>query len=372
MLTGDDGTGDHRAGAERRDPALAQPARAADARRRSPRSRVAGIERGASIVHNHNDEPMFTTDGVHAVEPYLAAWATGARRGTPTRCSTRRWPPARAASRCGTAGRTSRSWPGEVWRDDAGRSRLGQRRADQRRERAGTGRGRAVPELLRRRRAHVRPQRRARAAPSISVFEPGFLRTALTLASRRPGSARARWSSCTSAATLEFGLPPTATALDAYLELLEPSGLPWSVAVLGGDVVACGLAERAIARGGHVRVGLEDYAGPASRATPICSERRSRSSSGSAGPRPPSRRPGASWASLTASASVPAWTTRLSSRSSSPLLRTGCRRRQWSRRPRPPAGCGTRSSRSPCTRCGRSRSTPRWPGSGWTSSSPPT
>ena len=33
-----------------------------------------GIERGASIVHNHNDEPMFTADGVHAVEPYLQAW----------------------------------------------------------------------------------------------------------------------------------------------------------------------------------------------------------------------------------------------------------------------------------------------------------
>ena len=47
-----------------------------------------------------------------------------------------------------------------------------------------------------------------------------------------------------------------------YLELLEPSGLPWSVAVLGGDVVGCGMAELAIRRGGHVRVGLEDYAGP--------------------------------------------------------------------------------------------------------------
>ena len=41
---------------------------------------------------------------------------------------------------------------------------------------------------------------------------------------------------------LEFGLRPTVTALEAYLELLEPSGLPWSVAVLGGDVVGCGLA----------------------------------------------------------------------------------------------------------------------------------
>ena len=35
---------------------------------------LAGIESGASIVHNHNDEPMFTANGVHAVEPYLAAW----------------------------------------------------------------------------------------------------------------------------------------------------------------------------------------------------------------------------------------------------------------------------------------------------------
>ena len=44
--------------------------------------------------------------------------------------------------------------------------------------------------------------------------------------------------------------------------MLEPSGLPWSVAVLGGDVVGCGMAELAIRRGGHVRVGLENYAGP--------------------------------------------------------------------------------------------------------------
>ncbi len=61
--------------------------------------------------------------------------------------------------------------------------------------------------------------------------------------------------------SLEFGLPPTERALDAYVEMLEPSGLPWSVAVLGGDVVGCGLARLALERGGHVRVGLEDHAG---------------------------------------------------------------------------------------------------------------
>jgi uncharacterized protein (DUF849 family) len=60
---------------------------------------------------------------------------------------------------------------------------------------------------------------------------------------------------------MTFGLPPTAVGLDAYLAMLEGSGLPWSVAVLGGDVVACGLAQAAIERGGHVRVGLEDFAG---------------------------------------------------------------------------------------------------------------
>jgi uncharacterized protein (DUF849 family) len=100
------------------------------------------------------------------------------------------------------------------------------------------------------------------AAPSISIFEPGFLRTALALhrAGRVPPGAMVKLYF---GGALEFGLPPTATALEAYLEMLEPSGLPWSVAVLGGDVVACGLAERAILRGGHVRVGLEDYAGPA-------------------------------------------------------------------------------------------------------------
>jgi 3-keto-5-aminohexanoate cleavage enzyme len=99
------------------------------------------------------------------------------------------------------------------------------------------------------------------AAPSISIFEPGFLRTALTWhrAGRvAPGALVKLYFG----GELEFGLPSTAAALDAYLELLEPSGLPWSVAVLGVDVVACGLAERAIRRGGHVRVGLEYWAGP--------------------------------------------------------------------------------------------------------------
>ena len=44
--------------------------------------------------------------------------------------------------------------------------------------------------------------------------------------------------------------------------MLEGTGLPWAVAVIGGDVAACGMARLALERGGHVRVGLEDYDGP--------------------------------------------------------------------------------------------------------------
>jgi uncharacterized protein (DUF849 family) len=112
---------------------------------------------------------------------------------------------------------------------------------------------------------------RQRLGPSIAIFEPGFLRTTLAYhhAGRLPKGAFVKLyfggdhdylGGQRGGAT--FGLPPTRPALEAYLDLLEGSGLPWAVAVIGGDVTACGLAKLALARGGHVRVGLEDYAGP--------------------------------------------------------------------------------------------------------------
>jgi uncharacterized protein (DUF849 family) len=111
-----------------------------------------------------------------------------------------------------------------------------------------------------------------RIAPSVSIFEPGFLRTALVYHRRGklPRGALiklyfggdASYLGDTGASGVTFGLPPTVRALEAYLEMLDGSGLPWSVAVIGGDVVACGLARAALERGGHLRVGLEDYAGP--------------------------------------------------------------------------------------------------------------
>lgn len=113
---------------------------------------------------------------------------------------------------------------------------------------------------------------RLRLGPSISIFEPGFLRTTLAYhrAGRLPPGAFVKLYFGGDASYLGgglpggagFGLPPTPTALDAYLELLDGTDLPWAVAVIGGDVAASGLARLAIERGGHVRVGLEDHAGP--------------------------------------------------------------------------------------------------------------
>jgi uncharacterized protein (DUF849 family) len=60
-----------------------------------------------------------------------------------------------------------------------------------------------------------------------------------------------------------FGLPPTAHALLAYLDMLEGTGLPWSAAVWGGDLMATPMARLALERGGHLHVGLEEHYDPA-------------------------------------------------------------------------------------------------------------
>jgi uncharacterized protein (DUF849 family) len=200
---------------------------------------LACIDLGATIAHNHNDEPMFTADGVHAVEPYLQAWqpvldrhpdvllyptmAAGAR-GIPVE---RRWAHVEELARRRMGGLTLVD-PGSVnvgllsdgtcpkaWAPEPYQNSI------------------TDTEYMCARTAALG------AAPSVSIFEPGFRRTALTLHrhGRLPAGAIIKLYF---GGALEFGLPPTEKALDAYLELLEPSGLPWSVAVLGGVVLASG------------------------------------------------------------------------------------------------------------------------------------
>jgi 3-keto-5-aminohexanoate cleavage enzyme len=109
-----------------------------------------------------------------------------------------------------------------------------------------------------------------RLGPSIAIYEPGFLRATLAYekAGRLPAGAFVKFYFAGAYNFLDgrksnvtFGLPPTRTALDAYLEMLDGSALAWATSVLGGSVADTGLARAAIERGGHVRVGLEDYCG---------------------------------------------------------------------------------------------------------------
>jgi len=97
-------------------------------------------------------------------------------------------------------------------------------------------------------------------APNMAIFEAGFLRVvrAYETAGALPRGAFVKL--CFSE-RLAFGFPPTRMALDAYRSLLEGSALTWAVAVLGGDVIDSGMARWALEAGGHLRVGLEDYAG---------------------------------------------------------------------------------------------------------------
>jgi uncharacterized protein (DUF849 family) len=58
-----------------------------------------------------------------------------------------------------------------------------------------------------------------------------------------------------------WGAPPIPEALDLYLAMLSDRPVPWAVAVLGGSLFDTPIARLALERGGHLRVGLEDFDG---------------------------------------------------------------------------------------------------------------
>ncbi len=106
--------------------------------------------------------------------------------------------------------------------------------------------------------------------PGMAIFEPGFLRAALAYhaAGAMPQGAFLRFYfggegsyRGGDAVDLLFGMPPRPASLDVYLDMLGETPLPWSIAVVSGDLAEGDLARHALERGGHLRVGLEDFAG---------------------------------------------------------------------------------------------------------------
>ena len=107
-------------------------------------------------------------------------------------------------------------------------------------------------------------------APSLAIYEPGFLQTVLTWyrAGRLPRGTMAKfyfggeWGLTARGRGVTFGLPPTRKALLAYLEMLEGTSIPWSVSVWGGDLLQTPVARLALELGGHLHVGIEEHFDP--------------------------------------------------------------------------------------------------------------
>jgi 3-keto-5-aminohexanoate cleavage enzyme len=93
--------------------------------------------------------------------------------------------------------------------------------------------------------------------PSYAIYEPGFMRLGAALHAVYPGTPSPIYRLMFSD-QIAFGFPPRDWALDAYMQLLaeETSNAHWMIAGLGVDVEP--LMEATAARGGHIRVGLED------------------------------------------------------------------------------------------------------------------
>jgi 3-keto-5-aminohexanoate cleavage enzyme len=118
---------------------------------------------------------------------------------------------------------------------------------------------------------------RLQLGPSIAIYEPGFMQTVLAYhrAGRLPAGSMVKfyfggpWGMRAKGKGVTFGLPPTEYALRAYVEMVEETGLPWSVSVWGGDLMATPVPALALELGGHLHVGLEEHFDPDRKPTNV-------------------------------------------------------------------------------------------------------
>ena len=97
---------------------------------------------------------------------------------------------------------------------------------------------------------------RHKLTPDFAVYEPGFLRAGAALA--RAAGTKVPVYRLMFCNQIAVGFPPKPYALSAYLALLEEEapGAPWMTSGVSADIRP--LIGETVARGGHIRVGLED------------------------------------------------------------------------------------------------------------------
>jgi 3-keto-5-aminohexanoate cleavage enzyme len=220
------------------------------------------LDAGASVIHAHNSD--FSLRGEEAARDYLSAWQPILARRPDTL-----WYPTLCGGR-GAAEMLShiepilRKVPLRFSVIDPGSTNLGGPDAD------GLPQGIVYANSYDDIRYGFELCARLRLAPSLAIYEPGFLQTVLAYhrAGRLPRGAMVKlyfggpYGVFATQPGATFGLPPTRNALLAYLDMLEGTGLPWSVSVWGGDLMATPVAQLALELGGHLHVGLEEFYDP--------------------------------------------------------------------------------------------------------------
>lgn len=225
------------------------------------------LDAGATLIHAHNDDIRET--GRSAADLYLAAWGPILAERPDTL-----WYPTLTASpdiretleHIEILSSEAKLRIGVV---DPGSTNLGGPDAE------GLPVGVIYPNAYADIRTSFETCARLGLGPSLAIYEPGFLRTALAWhrAGRLPDGAMVKlyfggdYGIFATEPGVSFGLPPTEHGLLAYLDMLEGTGLPWSVSVWGGDLLETPVARLALERGGHLHVGLEEHFHPERKPT---------------------------------------------------------------------------------------------------------
>lgn len=220
------------------------------------------LDAGASIIHAHNSDYQLT--GQAAADDYLAAWRVilEERPGT-------LWYPTLSGGRnvhevlehiAIIAGEV----PLRIGVVDPGSTNIG--RPDEEGLPIGVVYHNSYDDI----RTSFAFCGRLALGPSLAIYEPGFMQTTLAYlrAGKLPQGAMVKfyfggpYGMFGKGPGVTFGLPPTKNALLAYLDMIEGTGLPWSVSVWGGDLLETPIARLALEHGGHLHVGLEEHSGP--------------------------------------------------------------------------------------------------------------
>ena len=220
------------------------------------------LDAGASIIHAHNRD--IALQGKEAADDYIAAWSVLMAERPDTL-----WYPTLVAgntfeSKYAHLELIAAAVPTRMGVVDPGSTNIGAPGED----------GIPVGGVYANSYADIRSAfelcERLKLGPALAIYEPGFLQTTLAYhhAGRLPQGSMVKlyfggpWGMRATGRGVTFGLSPTRNAVLAYLDMLEGTGLPWSVSVWGGDLMQTPVARAAVELGGHLHIGLEEHFDP--------------------------------------------------------------------------------------------------------------